>query len=293
MILTRGLRGTLAEDSQRMVATVRNACGTGTRAVIHYGSRVHGAGTQSSSEYDFIIVVDDYAPTMQSLVASGGQRFGTVSAAQLSRCLPPSMVAIRDGEGGSARAKCAIYSAEHFTRACSASAPDHFLRGRLLQCVRLAYARDEACWREAAGGVVACREATFAWVHPLLADRFTTAGYCHRLLQVSYGAEFRPESRTRVEEVLYAQRAELLPMYEAFLSRLVTQGHLRRVGQAFALVAPATADARRRTRRYLTLSKARATVRWAKSAWLYRGWVAHLRQKMSRRVSPWSMRKAP
>lgn len=278
--------GALPTEAGSLVGPLLQAFGPATKSIIHYGSRAQNSGFQSDSEYDFFVVTDEYRSAIQSLVKRGGQRFSFTSGSLVARMLPPTIIGITvtTPTARKKRAKCVLISAADLALACSPAARDHFVKGRLCQFVQIAWARDEVSALECAAGINRCRRATFDWVQHRLPDQFSPAEYFLAFLRVSFAAEIRPEISGRVEELLNAQRETMLPVYHSLLTELVHEGSLKHAGKGFALKRTVSSSTARRIACYFVRSKVRATLRWAKSIWMYQDWLEYLTQKLRRRA---------
>jgi hypothetical protein len=273
-----------------LAAHLARTFGRAALALVHYGSHVNRADARPESAHDFFVVVEDYAAAYQAAAAAGGATYRPGVAAALNRVLPPNVIAVVErGVEPPRRAKCAVLSLADFRRACSPHAPDHFVRGRLFQQAQLAWVRDAAARAAVTEAVVAARVGSFAWGRPSLPPRFDAEAYCRALLGASFAAEIRPEPPDRVAALVAAQRASLVPMYDALLATLAAAGALavEQGGPTNAVyrdARPPDARAARRQAAYFRQSKRRATARWAKYVALYDDWLDYIVQKVARRT---------
>jgi hypothetical protein len=283
--LTAGLDSPVNPRAEELVRYITTAFGPSTAAILHYGSRAQQSGSRPESAYDFFVIVDDSEAAFLSFAARVKPRFSARSAIVLSRFLPPSVVALTNLPGAGERdtAKCAVLSLRNLALACSSDSPDHFAKGRLFQQLQLAWSRDAASRAAVEDAIVAARQETFAWGSPYLPESFDLEQYLRTLLVTSYAGEIRPETHSRIDELLAAQRPTLMAIYGSLLASLEDRGTLRRAGDKYALTpAPSAAD-RARADAYFRRSKARATLRWVKLIWLYDDWLDYLSQKVGRR----------
>ncbi len=271
--------------SSELVGPLLDAFGPACKSIIHYGSRAQNSGFKLDSEYDFFVVTDDYRSAIQSVVERGGQRFGCTSGSLLARILPPTIIGISvtTSTNQTARAKCVLISSTDLELASSPAARDHFVKGRLCQFVLLVWARDHASATECAAVIRRCQRCTLDWVQHGLPDQFSAAEYFRTALRVSFAAEIRPETAGRVEELLSAQRESMLPIYEALLTTFLHERLLTRAEDGFTLTRAVSQSTATRIARYFARSKVRATLRWAKSIWMYQNWIAYLTLKLRRR----------
>lgn len=284
--LTTGLDTPVSPRAEELIRFITQAFGPSTAAIIHYGSRAQKSGSRPDSAYDFFVIVDDYEPAFLSFAAKAHPRFSARSAIVLSRFLPPSVVALTHlpGAGTHDTAKCAVFSLRDLTIACSSDSPDHFTKGRLFQQVQLAWSRDETARDAVENAIVSARESTFDWGSPYLPASFDVETFCRTLLTTSFAGEIRPETQSRIDELLGAQRPQMLEIYGHLLADLEDRGRLKRNGDEYELTPrPSNADAAR-IESYFRRSKARATARWVKLIWLYDDWLEYLRQKVGRRA---------
>lgn len=283
--LTNTAVGTRPAETDELLGPLLNAFGPSCKSIIHYGSRVQQSGFQRDSEYDFFVVTDDYRSAIQSVVERGGQRFGRTTGGLLARILPPTIIGITftTTTGRSERAKCVLISTADLALACSPDSRDHFVKGRLCQFVQIVWARNDVSARECAVAIDRCRQATLDWIQHRLPDRFSPTEYFRTALRVSFAAEIRPEVSGRVEELLNAQRDTMLPVYDALLMNFVDEGSLTHSRDGFALTRAVSAATAKRIARYFVRSKVRATLRWAKSIWMYQDWLEYLTKKLRRR----------
>ena len=279
----------------RLAGALLEAAGADqVRAVLLFGSRLARTGPSEASAYDLVVVVADYGAFHRRMKDAGllGRPPWLVGA--LARVLPPNVTALDPGVG--AVAKCMILDEGHFARALSARAPDHFLKGRLVQKVALVHAADPATEAWVAGSLGDARDDVLRWAGPFFEEPFTAAEAARTMLRVSYRGEVRPESGDRAEAVFEAQR----PFLEAVLGRVLddaeARGEVTREGAAFRFVRAPTAADRRRVRRYFLRSKARATARWLKHVVTFDNWIDYIVSKVERRtgmtveVTPWERR---
>jgi hypothetical protein len=282
--LAAGLNDAPAAHVAGLAAYVAQTFGQTTLAVVHYGSRAHGRGATGSdprpeSADDFFVIVADYDDAYRSARIG---RHGPRVAAALNRVLPPNVVAVSDRKS-TRLAKCAVLSEADLARACSSRAHDHFVRARLFQQVQFAWSRDNAARAIVSNAIVAARAGTFDWVRPYLPASFDALGYCRTMLETSFAAEIRPEGGARLDVLLGAQDAVLVPMYDALLADLASRNVLTAVDGGYGDPHPPGSVTRLRWAMYFRRSKIRATARWAKYIALYDDWLEYVLQKVARR----------
>jgi hypothetical protein len=281
--LAHGLDRELAADTLALAEFVATAFGDSTRAVIHYGSRAQGRRTRPESAYDFFVLVSDYDQAYRALARATGPSSRPRTAATLARVLPPNVIAVVDRRSGlDRRAKCAVLSETDFRLACSSRARDHFVQGRLMQSVVVAWARDAESEHMARRGIAAARARTFTWGRTSLPERFGVVEYCRALLRTSLAGEIRTESPEHALTLVEAQRDALLAIYTPLLDELAERGLLTREGETYTQrETPRRLDALR-ARLYFQRSKARATLRLLKYVALYEGWLDYIQHKIAR-----------
>lgn len=280
----------------RLLDALLAAGGPAVRAVIVFGSRLVQTSPGRHSAWDLVVVVDDYGPFHRQLVAAGHHRRPAWLLSAMARILPPNITAFDPGDDR-AMAKCAIVSARDFGRALGPRARDHFLKGRMVQKVAVAYAREPEIRRETEERLHAARRDVLAWVAPYLASAFTPEGFARRMLEVSYGGEVRPESEDRVGEVFLAQKDFLAETYTTILTELAAEGALEALPDGrYRLARPPGAMRRFRISLYFARSKVRATLRWLKHVLTFNDWITYIQRKVERRtgvrveITPWERR---
>ena len=283
--MTTGLDSPVSPRVEELIRYITRAFGPATVAIVHYGSRAQKSGSRPESAYDFFVIVDDYEAAFLSFAAQVEPRFSARSAIVLSRFLPPSVVALTHlpGAGVHDTAKCAVLSLRDLDIACSSDSPDHFSKGRLFQQLQIAWSRDSDAWTVVEDAITSARLATFDWGAPYLPESFGVEEYLRTLLATSYAGEIRPETQTRIDELLAVQLPSLVVTYGVLLANLADEGKLRRVGEKYQQVRPPSPAEKARIDSYFRRSKARATLRWVKLVWLYDDWLEYLRQKVGRR----------
>jgi hypothetical protein len=281
--LAHALDDAVTPEAGELAAHLAWAFGKGTLAVIHYGSRAQGRWTRSESAFDFFAVVQNYGAAYRSLSRTAGMHRSPAFATGLARVLPPNVISLRhDAASGQYTAKVAVYSERDFRRETSVRARDHFTRGRLMQHVVIAWARDGAARALAVDGIVSARQTTFDWGRPFLPETFDVEEFCVALLSRSLRGEIRPEGADHARSLVTAQSETLTVTYRDLLDDLVAQRRLERRADRYALPAPAGFWERERVKLYFRVSKARNTVRLFKHVALYDGWLDYIIEKVAR-----------
>jgi len=282
--LAAGLDEPPSPRTAQLARFLAHACGEGTRALIHYGSHAQRSDARPESAHDFFIVVDRYRDAYRSLAERVGTSYRPGTAALLNRILPPNVIRLRvPGAAPPLEAKCAVYSARDFARACSSRARDHFALGRLCQHVQLVWTRDAESRSAAIDALTEARTRTFAWGRPYLPPRFDVRTYCRVLLETSFAAEIRPEGGERIDALLAAQQTTMDRVYAEVLGGLAEERILGREGNVYTDPHPPGTWSKFRAAMWFRRSKARATIRWIKYIALYEDWLEYILQKVARR----------
>jgi hypothetical protein len=285
-------------EAWALVDPLLRAGGPAVRAVLLFGSQLVRASPDAHSAWDLVVVVDDYGSFHRHLVGAGHHRRPAWLLALLARVLPPSITAFDPG-GGLPLAKCAIVSVPHFVRALGPEAPDHFLKGRMVQKVAIVWSRDEGIRATVEAALASARRGVLDWVGPHLdaeAD-FSPDQLARRMLEVSYGGEVRPERGDRVEQVFRAQRDFLVEVFGRVLEREAAEGRVVPTDEGrYRLTDPPGRARSRAVSRYFWRSKVRATLRWAKHVLTFNDWLTYIERKVERRtgmeieIGPWERR---
>lgn len=269
---------------EHLASALAEAGGGQVSAILLYGSHLQASAPDRWSAYDFIVVVEAYRPFYRSLRAAGYLRRPAWLVTGLSHVLPPNLIAFDPGRSDEAIAKCAVFTDSHFRRALSFHAPDHFLKGRVAQRIALAWAKApevEAWVRKA---LAEARGDVPRWVRPYLPPVFDEETFAETMLQVSYGAEIRPEHPDRVSQVFRAQKPALMEVARTSLAAAEEMGFVHREGGGWAYADPAGPLARLGRSTYFVWSKVRATARWAKYVFTFDEWLDYIGRKLERRA---------
>lgn len=275
-----------------LVSEVAAAGGDAVDGILFFGSQLVRTSPDAHSAYDFVVVARQYEALYRNLHTAGALTGSSARAARLNRWLPPNMLAFRGtvGAAGPAGAsgplaKLAVTDAADFERALGEDARDHFFLGRLAQRVAIVHARDVPTSKRLLALLAQVVRQTVRWAAPSLPETFGPEEYCRRMLQVSYFAEIRPESGTRVAEVVRQQEAFFREVYGALFEEEAVAGTLVRTGPgAYRLALPPGAGERVRVSLYFRVSKVRATLRWAKYVLTFEGWLDYIARKIERRT---------
>jgi hypothetical protein len=281
--LAQALDESVTAEARDLAAFLAWAFGDATQAVIHYGSRAQGRWTRSESAFDFFVVVTGYGEAYRSLARTAGMHRSPRVATGFARILPPNVISLRHTtDGGERLAKVAVFSERDFGRETSERARDHFTRGRLMQHVVIAWARDAGARKIAVQGIVNARRTTFQWGRPFLPAEFSVEEFCAALLAKSLQGEIRPERTDHAANLVAAQRDTLIAAYGELLEELATHGAVERMGSRYALTRKVGAFERTRINLYFRISKTRNFVRLFKHVALYDGWMDYILEKIAR-----------
>jgi hypothetical protein len=281
--LARAVDESVTPEARDLAAYLAWAFGDATLAVIHYGSRAQGRWTRSESAFDFFVIVTGYGAAYRALARTAGMHRSPRFATSLARVLAPNVISLRrTTDGGERIAKIAVFSERDFRRETSQRARDHFTRGRLMQHVIIAWARNAAAHEIAVQGIVNARRTTFQWGRAFLPAEFDVKEFCTALLAQSLQGEIRPERTDHAANLVAAQRETLIPAYGDLLEQLAANGHLERRGSRYALASPVGAVERARIGVFFRLSKTRNFIRLFKHVALYEGWIDYIIEKVHR-----------
>ncbi|MDT8368082.1 MAG: hypothetical protein RQ745_02665 [Longimicrobiales bacterium] len=279
-----GLPTELPPPARDLAETVIAATGEELSAILLYGSQLLRAEPDLHSAWDLVLVVERYQPFHRALVASGLHRGPAWLLDLMGQILPPSVTALQ-AANSEAIGKCVIVSRGHFERGLLPGAPDHFLKGRLIQKVALVWARDATTTTAIERWIRVARRDVLSWIASDIVEPFDASAAALRILEVSYAGELRPEDSGRVREVHAAQEAWLEEAFAEVLREAAAEGELvvdRSGGYRFA--HPPGVGQRLRRRLYFVRSKARATLRWLKYVLTFDGWLTYLVRKVERRT---------
>jgi len=266
------------------VDILKETCGDNLAAIVFFGSVLVGTSPTQDSAADLFVIVEEYKKFYRDL----GSRFPAARSAgvmaALNRALPPNVIYLRNPGDLRAGAKCFIMSEADFARGLSSESRDLFCRGRLIQRVQIVYARSDEMRDEIEEQLEDARRSALDWVPLYLPTRFDTFDFCFRMLEVSYGAEIRPEAPSRVREVFEAQKTYFLLMFERLLEEGVADGRLERVDGKYILAGRPPISTRLWWRCFFLQSKIRATLRWGKYMLTFEDWLDYIARKAERRT---------
>ena len=297
---TRVLSGPVPSDphADRLVQSLIDIAGEDQiRTVLLFGSRLVQASPDRFSAYDLVLVVENYRGFYDALAQAGVSQRPPALQAVLNRLLAPNVVAFApEGWNDGPVAKIMVLEPAALALSLGRHAPDHFLKGRLVQRVALLHSRDGASSDWITGLVTDARHDILRWAGPFLGESFTPADAALRMLQVSYRGEVRPEAADRVLDVFESQRPFLPDVLTSVLADAADAGELRLAGGNYQFVHAPSSLERWRVRLYFTRSKLRATARWLKHVVTFENWLDYIARKVERRtgmrveITPWERR---
>jgi hypothetical protein len=250
--------------------------------VLMYGSRLWKTNPDLHSALDFVVIVDDYRSFFSGLARRGSLHRPVGLMTGLASILPPNVMAYTPDDGRGGIAKCLVIRQDDFTHAIGEAPPDHFVLGRMVQSVGIVWAvgaSEEGWIQEKLSGA---HGRVLDWVAPYIEGPFDAAELGHRLLEVCYQGEIRPESRGRAGRVFEAQAEHFSAALQPSLDAAVAAGTLIREGDRYVLSETSSVRAKRRSRDYFRRSKARSTLRWFKHVATFANWLPYLARKVER-----------
>lgn len=254
-------------------------------AVILYGSQLHRASPSEHSAWDLVVVVRDYAGFHRAMHAAGHQQRAPWKMNLLAPILPPYVTAFAPPSMEGTLAKCVVVSLDHFIRALAPSAPDHFLKGRMVQHVEPVWTDTPGEAERMAGLLAAARRDVLRWAGPFLDEPFSAEDLTRDMLVISFAGELRPESRDRVGEVWESQADWLRREYGEVLRLEEAAGRLEETGPGeYRFTRPPGRLRRLRVRLYFSWSKVRGTLRWGKHIVTFNDWLTYIKRKTERRT---------
>jgi hypothetical protein len=274
-----------ANGLTELLECLRRGSAGSLEAVLLYGSHVHGAGPDRHSALDMVVVVSDYGRFYKGLRAASAIHRPAALMIGLAKVLPPNVIALAPRGDRGALAKCLIVDREDLERDLGPAPRDHFLLGRLVQRVRLVWEKDRETGRWVLGLLDRARASALRWVGPFLEEPFDAETFGRRLLELCYGAEFRPEAANRSEVVFERQRDHFREALQAGLDAALADGRIARAGKTgYRFVNSPDSDERRDWRRHFRRSKARVTMRWLKHVVTFDNWLPYVTRKVERRT---------
>lgn len=253
-------------------------------AVLLYGSHAHGAGPDQYSALDLLVIVTDYGDFYQALHSAGMLHRPAWVMSALARILPPNSIAFSPGEASDGLGKCLVITRKHFAEALGPRRKDHFVVARMLQTVLVLFGRSEADTAWVMHRIEEARDHLLDWLGPFLDVPFDAGSVGRRFLDVSYGAEIRPESINRSTVIFDRQREQMENTLSPLLARHAAAGALEAEGSGYRFATPPSRFKRLSVQWYFIRSNARITARWFKHVVTFQDWLAYLTRKVERRT---------
>lgn len=283
--LGTALSSTVPPPARQFTRAMIDAAGPDISAVILYGSQLHRASPTPHSAWDLVVIVRDYPSYHRAMHGAGFQQRAPWKMNLVARILPPYATSFqpRDMEGG--MAKCLVISRDHFMAAVAPDAPDHLIKGRMVQHVEIVWAESEARQKEIRRALKDARVDVLRWAGPFLDETFDAGSLTRDMLAVSFAGELRPENRDRFLEVWKSQSNWLVREFGAVLEEQARKGTLEPVEPGrYRFVSPPGRWDRFRIRSYFFLSKIRGTLRWFKYIVTFNDWLTYIKRKAERRT---------
>lgn len=261
-----------APGLRAFVDEFRRLHGDSLAAVVFYGSRLSAFNQSQTSLFDFFLFADGYAPFYRR------QRRRD---AALNAVLAPNTYYAKVGTG---RCKYNVVSLEAFAREVSPRAHDLFHAGRFSKRVAIVWSRDDAATQALCTHLLSAMKTVVPLALSRLGARFTFEEFLYGVLALSYAAEIRVESDSKVAKILDAERAFYEELYGVLLRREVESGAVvfDAEQQCFAQAESTLASRRAQTERLLVRSRRRMYVRWFKYMATLDGWTDLLIEKVER-----------
>jgi hypothetical protein len=273
------------EAANPLVAALLADAGPSVRVVILYGSRLQHTRPNRFSATDLVVIVDDYKAFYTAMAGSGALHRPPWLMALFASFLPPNVHAYTPEHAqDQGIAKCQILSIAHFERAMGSRPKDHFVLGRMIQRIGVAWAAsaDDEAWLTRV--ISGAHDRVIDWMAPFVSNPFDSRSLGRQILEVSYGAELRPEAKGRAVDVFHAQEDHLTAALLPGLERRVRLGTLIRDGDRFYLASPPRPRHVSRWRRHFRRTKRRSTLRWFKHVVTFDNWLPYLLRKAERRT---------
>lgn len=271
----RRLAEPVPAEIEAICAAMRERFGESLAAVIYYGSCLR-QGDPRDGVVDVYVIVSDYA-----------RAFAGWKTRLLARFLPPTVGYLETGTPkGEVRAKYAVITLRDFRRGTSRRWFHSYLWGRFAQPCVLAYAQDDTTRSAVAACLETAVRTLLGRTVPIAPPQIDAAGLWTLALNLSYGAELRPESSGRGGELVEADRG----YYEGLLTDLVRAAAVPGVSRGSGDQLVYTVDVsnwRRLTGRIgwalrRGLGKLLSIARWLKALWTFEGGLDYAIWKLER-----------
>jgi hypothetical protein len=247
-------------------------------AIILYGSCLSAETRKTGAFFDFFVIVDGY-----------GDYFARTTHAMVGPVLPPSVfytVFQPDHPQGALRCKYNVISRAQFIDETGAGASDIHTLGRFSKRVGLVYARDPASGRLVEERIETAMRTVMGHALTRLEGRFSFEELLLALLGISYEGEHRVKEASKVRALLDAERPYYEAAYGALADERLAGGELVAADDGGLELpgagSPDQLAARRRTERFLSLSRLRGVCRWPKYLLTVDNWVEIVLDKLER-----------
>ena len=257
------------------------AGGDAVVAVILYGSLLHRSSPGLHSAWDLVVVVDRYDGFHRAMRRAGLQRRSVAMMNLLGGLLPPYVTDFSPEEAEGAIAKCLVLTEAQFLRALTPDAPDHFVKGRMVQHVEVVWTASDQQAARMEQALSAARDDVLRWAGPFLDETFDAGDVTRGMLRVSFAGELRPESGDRFSEVWESQSGWLNDAFSEVLRSAAAGGILEQAGGGRYRFAPGRRPrGEAALRRYCLQSKVRTTTRWLKHIVTFNDWLTYIQRKV-------------
>lgn len=254
-------------------------------AVLLYGSQLHRSSPGLHSAWDLVVVLRRYDVFHRAMRAEGYQTRSSWIMNTLGGVMAPYVTAFAPRDAGGRIAKCLVLTEAQFDRALAPDAPDHFLKGRMVQHVEVVWAESEQRRMAIHESLAAVRQDVLRWAGPFLEEPFDATSVTRTMLEVSFAGEIRPERGDRVREVWESQRGWLETAFAEVLSQAAEAGVVTEEGAGgYRFARRADLPGRGEIERYFLHSKVRVTARWFKHIVTFNDWLTYIQRKAERRT---------
>ncbi|NKB44131.1 MAG: hypothetical protein GKS03_07590 [Alphaproteobacteria bacterium] len=195
--------------AEAMVEHLKDTYGPGVRAIVFYGSCLR-LGTDENLMLDFYVLVDGLGDALQNPISAA---FGAL--------LPPNVYYHEcDFDGRVVRAKVAVMTLGAFARGTAETAFASALWARFAQPAAIVYANDKVARTTGEHALARAVTTLLSKTAPLMTGPYTVEDLWIKAFQATYRAELRPESDSKAEELVHAQRDRFIGVGEAALQAL-------------------------------------------------------------------------
>lgn len=173
-----------------MVEHLRIEYGSGVRAIVFYGSCLR-LGTDKDLMLDFYVLVDSLSDAIRHPIS-----------AVMGTLLPPNVYYHEcEFEDRVVRAKVAVMTLGVFVRGTAGNTFASALWARFAQPAAIVYASDDVAQGTTTKAISRAVISLVSHTLPLMTGPFSTRDLWVKALRATYGAELRPESSTKADEL--------------------------------------------------------------------------------------------